>query len=201
MFFISSFSIPRAYQPPMFQPCVIGELPRTRCRAFGIDVGTFPGVEEWREGNYRPRAELERSAAVHPCGGIGSDKQWNETEYATKFSPLYCNKNPGTRERPSSPLLGNENRMSAARRALYILVWCRVHSAGIHGYHHPRPLLFRVASSDANRYHLNAEVPSSGAIEAKGLPGQWRLTDDEALRRQHRFVRDHEEDNRAHKVG
>ncbi|CAM9583888.1 unnamed protein product [Pylaiella littoralis] len=51
-----------------------------------------------------------------------------------------------------------------------------------------------------HRYHLTAEVPSSGAIEAKGLPGQRRLTDDEALRRQHRFVRDREEDNRAHQA-
>lgn len=50
------------------------------------------------------------------------------------------------------------------------------------------------------RYHLNATVPTSGAIEAKGLPGQKRLTDEEALRRQHRFVRDQEEDSRAHQV-
>ncbi|CAM9158663.1 unnamed protein product, partial [Laminaria digitata] len=48
------------------------------------------------------------------------------------------------------------------------------------------------------RYHLNAQVPSAGAIEAKGLPGQRRLTDDQALRRQHRFVRDQGEDHRAH---
>ncbi|CAN0368416.1 unnamed protein product [Ectocarpus sp. 12 AP-2014] len=48
-----------------------------------------------------------------------------------------------------------------------------------------------------HRYHLNAKVPSSGAIEAKGLPGQKRLTDEEALRRQHRFVRNHNEDSRA----
>ncbi|CAM9943105.1 unnamed protein product [Scytosiphon promiscuus] len=59
------------------------------------------------------------------------------------------------------------------------------HQQLIHNYH---------------RYHLNAKVPSSGAIEAKGLPGQRRLTDEEALRRQHRFVRDNEEDNRAHQV-
>ena len=47
---------------------------------------------------------------------------------------------------------------------------------------------------------MNAQVPSAGAIEAKGLPGQRRLTDDQALRRQHRFVRDHGEDYRAHEV-
>ncbi|CAM9114169.1 unnamed protein product [Hapterophycus canaliculatus] len=51
-----------------------------------------------------------------------------------------------------------------------------------------------------HRYHLNAKVPSSGAIEAKGLPGQRRLTDEEALQRQHRFVRDNKEDNRAHQA-
>eukprot|EP00752_Nemacystus_decipiens_P016118 g14413.t1 len=51
-----------------------------------------------------------------------------------------------------------------------------------------------------HRYHQHAEVPSSGAIDAKGLSGQRRLTDEEALRRQHRFVRDQEEDNRAHQA-
>eukprot|EP00903_Cladosiphon_okamuranus_P016333 g15063.t1 len=50
------------------------------------------------------------------------------------------------------------------------------------------------------RYHPNAKIPSSGAIEAKPLPGQKRLTDEEALRRQHRFVRDQDEDNRAHQA-
>lgn len=81
-------------------------------------------------------------------------------------------------------------------------MWCHV---GIHGYqyqflnHRPQPLFF-LLFLDVNRYHLKAEVPSSGAIEAKGLPGRRGLTDDEALRRQHRFVRDHEEDNRAHEV-
>ena len=51
-----------------------------------------------------------------------------------------------------------------------------------------------------HRYHLNARVPTAGAIEAKGLPGQRRLTDEQALRRQHRFVRDQAEDHRAHEV-
>ncbi len=64
------------------------------------------------------------------------------------------------------------------------------------------PLLLQSAGYGLKRrYHLNAKAPSSGAIEARGLPGQKRLTDEEALRRQHRFVRDHEEDNRAQQVG
>lgn len=51
-----------------------------------------------------------------------------------------------------------------------------------------------------HRYHLNAKVPASGAVEAKGLLGQTNLTDDEALRRRHRFVRDEEEDRKAYQA-
>lgn len=37
-------------------------------------------------------------------------------------------------------------------------------------------------------------------MEARGLPAQRKLTDDEALRRQHRFVRDPDEDRKAEQV-
>lgn len=47
---------------------------------------------------------------------------------------------------------------------------------------------------------MHAEVPSSGAVDAKGLQGQKKLTDNDALRRQHRFVRDEQEDKKAEQV-
>ena len=60
------------------------------------------------------------------------------------------------------------------------------------------PSCFR---TDYSRYHPTAKVPKTGAVDAHGLTGRKRLSDGEALRRQHRFVRDPAEDTLAQEVG
>ncbi|CAM9270296.1 unnamed protein product [Choristocarpus tenellus] len=48
-----------------------------------------------------------------------------------------------------------------------------------------------------HRYHRKGEIPSFGALDARRLPGYQYLSDAEALKRQHRFVRDEGYDLKA----
>ncbi|CAM9748468.1 unnamed protein product [Discosporangium mesarthrocarpum] len=66
------------------------------------------------------------------------------------------------------------------------------HTGTLNAYERHRDLL-----RNYYRFYGGGKEPTSGALEAKISPDQRTLTDAEALRRQHRFVRDEEEDKKA----